>query len=39
LNSMNGSIPKDSSNPKLNHPVLNTTTNTMLAAIMPLKKN
>jgi hypothetical protein len=28
LNLLNGSIPKDSSNPKLNHPVLSTTTNT-----------
>jgi hypothetical protein len=28
LNSLNGSIPKDSSNPKLNHPTLSTTTNT-----------
>jgi hypothetical protein len=27
LNSLNGSIPKDSSNPKLNHPILSTTTN------------
>jgi hypothetical protein len=28
LNSLNGSIPKGSSNPKLNHPTLSTTTNT-----------
>jgi hypothetical protein len=28
LNSLNGSISKDLSNPKLNHPILPTTTNT-----------
>jgi hypothetical protein len=28
LNSLNGSFPKDSSNPKLNHPTLSTTTKT-----------
>ncbi len=28
LNSLNGAIPKDSSYPKLNHPILSTTTNT-----------
>ena len=28
LNSLNGSIPKNQSNPKLNHPILPTTTNT-----------
>jgi hypothetical protein len=29
LNSLNGSIPQDSSNPKLNHPILSTTTSTI----------